>query len=71
MSKRCGQCINCQKIEKVKISVLRCCNPPFSHADNDVIEVWNDSLKRYPCMENKSGLMSLAAKTAWNGPQKI
>ena len=48
-TKPCGVCDNCKKLEKVKQSVLRCCNPPFSHADQDVVDVWNDSLERYPC----------------------
>jgi len=47
--KRCGECINCQKLEKVKTSILRCCNPPFSHADDDVVMVWNDMLESLPC----------------------
>lgn len=48
--KRCGQCDNCKKLEKVKTTVLRTCNPPFSHADDDVVKLWNEELKRLPCL---------------------
>ena len=47
--KRCGTCGNCRKLEKVKRSVLRAVNPPFSHADDDVAMVWNDMLASLPC----------------------
>jgi len=47
---RCGKCDNCLKIDKIKVSILRCCNPPFTHADQDIIDVWNDQLKEFPCL---------------------
>jgi hypothetical protein len=47
---RCGKCENCVKLEKVKASVARCANPPFSHADQDVVELWNAELARLPCL---------------------
>ena len=46
---RCGACSNCKKLAKVQKSVLACCNPPFSHADQDVVDVWNAELARLPC----------------------
>ena len=49
--KRCGKCANCKKLERVKSSVLACCNPPFSHADDDVVDLWNKELERLPCLE--------------------
>lgn len=48
--KRCGQCKNCLKLKKVQRAVLRCVNPPFNHADDDIIQVWNDQLKQLPCL---------------------
>lgn len=50
--KRCGKCENCKKLERVKARVLACANPPFSHADDDVVNLWNTELKRLPCQEN-------------------
>jgi len=47
---RCGDCPNCLRLEKVKLRVLACCNPPFSHADDDVVEVWNKELESLPCV---------------------
>lgn len=60
--KRCGKCANCLKLEKVKHSVLACCGTPpkalyggqFNHADDGVVQVWNDQLKNLPCLEKKS-----------------
>lgn len=46
---RCGKCQNCLALERVKQRVLACCNPPFSHADNGVVELWNKELERLPC----------------------
>ena len=49
ISIRCGECSNCKKLEKVKHSVMACCNPPFSHADQDAVDVCNTELERLPC----------------------
>lgn len=46
---RCGRCLNCLELERVKKRVLACANPPFSHADDGVIELWNKELGRLPC----------------------
>ena len=46
---RCEKCKNCEDLERVKQRVLACVNPPFSHGDDDVIEVWNAELDRLPC----------------------
>ena len=53
MLKRCGQCQNCLELEQVRKRVLACCNPPFSHADDDVVKVWNNALERLPCTREK------------------
>jgi hypothetical protein len=29
--------------------VLACTNPPFSHADDGVVHLWNEELKQLPC----------------------
>lgn len=58
---RCGQCNNCQRIERVKPTVLRCANPPFSHADDNVSLVWNQTLFDNPC-EKWTGEQKLAAR---------
>lgn len=46
---RCGQCNNCKELQQVKERVLACANPPFSHADDDVVTVWNNELARLQC----------------------
>jgi len=54
MSKeRCGKCKNCLNVKKLQESVLRTVNPPFSHADGGVIDLWNEELKRLPCTDKK------------------
>lgn len=47
---RCGECENCKKLERVRQRVLACANPPFSHADDDVVELWNRELAELPCL---------------------
>lgn len=51
MTDRCGKCENCLKVLEARQAVLKAVNPPFSHADDDVIQVWNDTLQDYPCTE--------------------
>jgi hypothetical protein len=46
---RCGECRNCKQLAKVRERVLACCNPPFSHADQGVLDLWNKELARLPC----------------------
>jgi len=46
----CGRCTNCRDLNRVRIRVLACCNPPFSHADDNVISVWNTEVARLPCL---------------------
>jgi hypothetical protein len=48
-SQRCGTCDNCLALEKIRQLVLACCNPPFSHADQGVVDLWNRELDRLPC----------------------
>jgi hypothetical protein len=51
---RCGECNNCKKLDKVKGSILRRVNPPFSHANQDVVDLWNDMVESYPCENEKA-----------------
>jgi hypothetical protein len=51
---RCGTCKNCKELAKVQRSVLRAVNPPFSHADDAVVDVWNTELERLPCLKEKT-----------------
>jgi len=51
-SDRCGKCANCEQLSRVAASVFACCNPPFSHADQDVVDVWNEECERLPCLHN-------------------
>lgn len=51
MNQRCGTCKNCKELERVKRTVLRAVNPPFSHADDDVVKLWNAELERLPCLK--------------------
>jgi hypothetical protein len=51
--KNCGICKNCLIIEKAKISCLRTANPPFSHADDNTVMIWNSMLQDYPCLDTK------------------
>ena len=46
---RCGDCENCRDVAKLQASVLRTVNPPFSHADGGVLDLWNAELERLPC----------------------
>lgn len=50
MEERCGKCTNCENLERVKQKVLACANPPFSHADDGVVNVWNQELTRLHCL---------------------
>jgi hypothetical protein len=59
--KRCGQCEACQHIERIKPTILRCANPPFSHATDDTARVWNQELFDHPC-EQWTGEQKSAAK---------
>jgi len=47
---RCGKCVNCVQLEKVRARVLACCCPPFTHADDGVVTLWNEELARLPCL---------------------
>jgi len=47
---RCHECKNCLDLEKVRASVFKVANPPFSHACQDVIDLWNTELQRLPCL---------------------
>lgn len=49
-TKRCGVCEHCKTLEHVKRSVLRAVNPPFSYADQGVVDLWNAELRRLPCL---------------------
>jgi hypothetical protein len=51
---RCGTCKNCEELAKVQRSVLRAVNPPFSHANDDVVNLWNTELERLPCLKEKT-----------------
>jgi hypothetical protein len=52
---RCGECPNCKELERLKHRVLACCNPPFNHADDDVVQLWNRELARLPCTKESIG----------------
>lgn len=54
-AERCGECENCKRLEQVKQRVLACIDPPFSHADDGVVAVWNDELIRLPCIGDQHG----------------
>lgn len=47
----CGTCKNCLELQKVRVRILACTNPPFSHADDDIVDVWNTELKRLKCLK--------------------
>lgn len=49
LKKRCGRCKNCLDLERIRRRVLACCNSPFGHADQGVVDVWNDAVRDYPC----------------------
>lgn len=60
---RCGSCENCRKLEQIKRRVLACCNPPFSHIDQDVVDVWNQELDRLLCLgEEDTGIYDTCPK---------
>lgn len=45
---RCGQCENCKIVQRAAQSCLP--NPPFSHASDHTVQVWNDMLAAHPCL---------------------
>ena len=49
MAHRCNRCSNCKQLERIRRRALAVANPPFSHADQDVITVWNTELARLNC----------------------
>jgi hypothetical protein len=49
VNQRCCKCPACLHIEQVKPAVLRCANPPFSHATDGVVQLWNQELFDHPC----------------------
>jgi len=51
--RRCGHCNNCLELKRVQQRVLAACNPPFSHADDGVVNLWNAELARLPCQTKK------------------
>ena len=53
---RCGACPNCLELAKVQKRVLACCNPPFSHADDGVVDLWNTELERLVCLNLDKGM---------------
>ncbi len=53
-TQRCNNCRNCRIVNGKKHLFLACCGMPnkagvITHADDGVVMVWNDLLKRYPC----------------------
>jgi hypothetical protein len=62
---RCGKCKNCLELEKVKARVLACANPPFSHADDGVVELWNKELERLPCTNKKVEVILTLTESQW------
>jgi len=55
---RCGECKNCLELERVKSLVLNCCTsikggvyPSPHHADDGVVQLWNEELRRLPCLK--------------------
>jgi len=60
---RCGTCKNCIELDKVRRSVLSVANPPFSHADQGTVDLWNREVKSLPCMhetrKTKQGVRDL------------
>lgn len=51
MNNRCGECDNCEKVERTKRRVLAVANPPFSHATDGAVDLWNQTLKDFPCQK--------------------
>ena len=57
---RCGKCENCVELEGIRRRVLACANPPFSHADQGVVDLWNAEVEKLQCL-------SVSAKDAEKG----
>ena len=49
--KRRGRCKACRIVERTRTRVLAVANPPFSHADQGAVDVWNRTLAENPCEE--------------------
>lgn len=46
-------CKNCQVVERTKRGVLACSRPAGPGIDDDIVEVWNSTLKDFPCLKKK------------------
>lgn len=44
----CGKCDNCLQVRKAQQRLMP--NPPFRHADDHTVYVWNETLKTFPCL---------------------
>lgn len=44
---RCGNCHNCQYVNHEKHRYIP--NPPFTHATDDLVMLWNQFLADHPC----------------------
>lgn len=46
---RCGTCPACIRLERAKRIALSGCNPPFTHANDMLVQAWNNALILNPC----------------------
>lgn len=49
--KRCGRCAACLYLAATRKICLAEANPPFSHADSEMVKMWNTALVDNPCIE--------------------
>lgn len=51
---RCGECYNCKHVAIMAKGCMA--NPPFTHADQATVDMWNKTLLANPCERPKSGV---------------
>lgn len=50
---RCGRCRACKELDKLKPLFMP--NPPFTHADDKMVFLWNREVEEHPCEAWKEG----------------
>ena len=51
---RCGLCSACLHVQATQKLVLAAANPPFSHATQRDVDMWNSTLADNPCNHDPS-----------------
>lgn len=63
---RCGECHPCKVVQHQ--AYLAMPNPPFSHASEHTVQLWNDVLRNYPCLAPRTTVARQPAASATQEP---